>query len=248
MGNILYCECLKLKRSKIIRIGFSGTLVVPFLAIIQNLQRYFKNTDTAMDLFGLYDNAIMFLMLLFAPLFLSIIGTYLISREYSENTLKIIFAVPISRKAFLTGKFLILFIAVIMFMLISWFNLLILSLICNLFLNITQITVISAIFFLIKMLSGGILLYMTITPIMYLSIRYKGFILPFSATAAICFLNVIISGSSIAGLFPPTAAYLVVSGRSNNQGYPPSVGFMIIVLLFMVSIIASMKHFLKEDI
>lgn len=248
MRNILYCECLKLKRSKIIKIGFSGTLIVPLLVIFNSLQRYFKSTDNAVDLFGLYDSAIMFLMLLFAPLFLSVIGTYLISREYSENTLKTIFAVPISRTAFLTGKFFVLFIATMSFMLISWLNIFILAAICNLFWNITQITFVSAVFFLIKMLSAGILLYMTIAPVIYLSIRNKGYILPFAAAAAVCLLNVILSSSSIAGLFPPTAAYLLVSGRNSSQGCPPSISYILIVLLFIVSVIASTKRFLKEDI
>lgn len=55
------------------------------------------------SLFSLYDNAIMFLMLLFAPLVLTIVGVWIINREYAEGTLKNIFTIPVSRTAFLLG-------------------------------------------------------------------------------------------------------------------------------------------------
>lgn len=248
MNSILYSEFLKLKRSKIVLIGFLGTLIVPLLVIFNSITRYLKNPDRTINLFGLYDSAIMFLMLLFAPLVISVIATYLISSEYSQKTLKTIFTVPISRKNFLYGKFLILFIIVMLFMVLSWLDILVLALFSSLFLKIAQITVISAVFFLFKMLFCGILLYMTTTPIIYLSIRNKGFITPFITVAAICLLNVILSNSPIAGFFPWTASYLLVCGHSSNWGCSSSISFIIILIMSILSVIASMKRFLKEDI
>lgn len=248
LNNIIYSEWLKLKRSKITIIVILSTLIVPLLVISNSIQKYLKSSVNTIDLFGLYDNAIMFLMLLFAPLVMSVIATYLIIREYSEKTLKTIFAVPISRKQFLIGKFLMLFIIVILFMSVSWFNLLVLAIILNLFLNVNQITLISAIFFLIKMLISGTLLYMTITPIIYLSIRYKGFTIPFIVIASICFFNVILSNSSISRLFPWTATYLLVNRHNNNLRYTPFISLIIILLVCIISIIASIRRFLKEDI
>lgn len=133
-------------------------------------------------------------------------------------------------------------------MFISWFNILILAALCGLFLEVGQITVMSAVFFLIKMLYGGILLYMTITPVIYLSIRNKGFVTPFVAVAAVCLLNVIMSNSPVAGLYPWTASWLLVSGHGGSFGCPPVVSLLLIALLCVLSMAASMKRFLGEDI
>lgn len=248
MLDILYSECLKLKRSKITTIGLLGTLIVPLLVLCNNVQSSLRYPDRPLSLFGLYDNAILFLMLLFAPLVMSVIASYLISREYSEKTLKTMFTVPISRTKFLYGKFLILFVAVLLFMFLSWLHILVLATLCSLFLDVAQITAISAAFFLIKMLFGGILLYMTITPILYVSIRSKGSIAPFVVAAAICLLNVVLSNSSIAGFFPWTASYQLTSGHRDNSGCPPLVSFFLIALLHILSIAASRRRFVREDI
>lgn len=248
MKDILYGEWLKLKRSKIVVIGFLGTLIVPLLVVFNDIQRYLKDAGKVMSLFGFYDSAVMFLMLLFAPLVMSVVATYLISREYTEKTLKTVFAVPVSRKSFLYGKFLVLFMIVMLFMLVSWFNILILAAVCSLFVEFEQINVLQAVFFLMKMMYGGILLYMTITPVIYLGIRSKGFVAPFIVVAAVCLLNVILSGSGIAGLYPWTASYLLVSGHGGNFGCPPAVSFVIIVVMFVLSVVASRARFLREDI
>lgn len=248
MSNILSCEWLKLKRSRFAVIGFLGTLIVPLLVIISSIQKYLKNPNNSIDLFGLYDSAIMFSMLLFAPLVLSVLAVYIVNREYSERTLKTIFSVPVERNKFLKGKFLILFTIVILFMLLSWLNILILAIICNLFFSVKQITILSAVYFLIKMLFGGILLYMTLTPVIYVSICTKSFITPLITVIAVCLLNVILSGSPVAGFFPWTATYLLATGRNSNSGCPPLVSFLIIALICVVSIAASRRRFLREDI
>jgi len=248
LNNIIYCEWLKLKRSKIVTVGFWGTLIVPLLITFKILQRHIKNPDAALYLFDFFDDAMMFLMLLFAPLIMAVFAAYLISREYSEKTLKTIFTVPITRKSFLTGKFLILFMIVLLFMIVSWLQIMLLSAVCDLFFGVDQINIMSAVYFLVKMLIGGILLYMTITPVIYLSVRNKGFIVPIVMAVVICLLNVALSSTPVAGFFPWTAAYLLVSGRGGDQGCPSIISFWIIVLVFALSVAASMNRFLKEDI
>lgn len=252
MNNILYGEWLKLKRSKIIIIGLLGSMIVPLFVIFNTLQHYFKNPNTVIYLFSLYDSAIMFLMLLFAPLVMSIFAVWLISREYSEKTLKTIFSVPVSRNKFLIGKFLIFYILVQLFMVLSWAHIFILAVICKLFVNVKLVITIPTVLFLIrilfKMVYGGTLLYMTLTPVIYLSIRNKGFITPLIFAVAVCLFSVILSGSGIAGFFPWTASYLLVSGRSGNGGCPPFISLFIIILVFAISFVSAMNRFLKEDI
>lgn len=248
MKSVLYSEWLKLKRSKALLSCSLGTCIVPLFVLFNSIQRYLKNPSETIDLFGLYDGALLFLMLLFAPLALSVIAAYTICREYSEKTLKTIFTVPVSRMQFLAGKFCILFMITILFMLISWFHILILAVLCSFFVEVGQLTPVSAVFFLMKMLSGALLLYMTLTPIVYFSIRNKGFTAPFIVSAAVCLFNVVLSGSGIAGWFPWTASYLLINGRSGHAGCPPHISFLIIVCLCVISVSASTVRFLREDI
>lgn len=100
MAEIVYCEWLKLKRSKIILIGVFGSFIVPLLAVINDIRICLSNPMAILSLSGIYEDTIMFLMLLFGPLIMAVVATYLVSREYTEKTLKTIFAVPIGRIEF----------------------------------------------------------------------------------------------------------------------------------------------------
>lgn len=248
MSDILYCEWLKLKRSKIAVVGLLGTIIVPVLVTINRLRMFMNNPNNSIALYDFYDGAMIFWMLLFVPLVMSVLAVYLIVREYSEKTLKTIFTVPISRKEFLQSKYLIFFMIVMLFMVLSWFNVLILAMICSLFLDVGGFSAITAISFLIKMLYGGILVYMTIAPVILLSLRNKGFVTPFMTVAAVILINVVLSGSPIAGFIPWTAVYILSYGQNGNYGCPAPVSFLIIVAVYIVTYVLSMRYFQKEDI
>ena len=109
MADIVYCELIKLRRSKIILIGTLGSLIVPFLVVINDIRICFSDPSITLSLGGIYEDTIMFIMLLFGPLVMAVVATYLVSREYTEKTLKTIFAVPIGRRRFMAGKFIMFF-------------------------------------------------------------------------------------------------------------------------------------------
>ncbi len=245
---MIYCEFLKFKRSKVRLIVFLGTLVTPLLAIINGIKNHFMHTENAVTLFGIYDSAFMFLMLLFGPLIFSIIASYLFSREYTEKTLKTLFVVPISKKKFLSSKFITLFLCILFLMLISWTEILILGWICNIAFGIEQFNFPTALFFLIKMILGAILLYFTITPFAFLAMYTRGFVIPMIVASIIVLGNVILSSSPIAVFFPWTASYLIVNNRIRQSACPASISFLIIFLVFLFSYIYSILLFEKSDI
>ena len=158
MFNIIFCEWLKLKHSKVMRILILESMICPILALSGS---FFRNitldNERSFDLFTLYDNAIMFLMLLFGSMVLAIVAISLITREYNEQTWKTIFVVPVSRIRVLIGKFLILFLLVI---------------------------------------------HPVITPFLYLALRTKGGLVPFSILAGIILVNVVLSNTSFAKIDP----------------------------------------------
>ncbi|MDE6232386.1 MAG: hypothetical protein K2M60_03445, partial [Lachnospiraceae bacterium] len=106
----------------------------------------------------------------------------------------------------------------------------------------------SAIYIFIQMIKGGILLFATLTPFVYLTLRAKGTFAPFIVIAAISLLNVVLSGSPIAGFYPWTATYLLLTGRLAQSGCPVPLGMTIILFVCLFGIGSSIWRFQKEDI
>lgn len=208
MFNIIFCEWLKLKHSKVMRILILESMICPILALSGS---FFRNitldNERSFDLFTLYDNAIMFLMLLFGSMVLAIVAISLITREYNEQTWKTIFVVPVSRIRVLIGKFLILFLLVI---------------------------------------------HPVITPFLYLALRTKGGLVPFSILAGIILVNVVLSNTSFAKIDPWLLPYhLLYLSRYEkiNQGNDfLFIGIGITGILFIGSFLGSILRIYREDI
>ena len=247
MADIIYCEWMKLKRSKLISIGVLSSFIVPFLVTVNDIRICLSDPAVSLSLGWIYEDTIMFLMLLFGPLVLAAAAVYLISREYTEKTLKTVFAVPIGRGQFLIGKFTVLFILVLLFMILSWLDIVIISLICSSFFEVSQIGLLPAVHILFQMIKGGFLLFATLTPFVYLALRAKGMLAPFLVIAAVSLLNVVLSGSPAAGFYPWTAAYLLLTGRLEQWGCPVWLGMAILLSVCVSGIGASMLRFRKED-
>ena len=182
----------------------------------------------------------MFLMLLFGPLIFSVIAAYLFSREYTGKTLKTIMVIPISKKRFMSCKFLTLFICTITLMLTFWIVVLILCTICNIFVGVDQFNIGTAFFFLFKIVVGGIMAY--------LAFRTRGIIVSMIVAAVIALVNVILSNSSFAGFFPWSAAYFISNGRTREMICPVYISLAIILLMAFISYRCCCKSFEKEDI
>lgn len=248
MRRLLQCEYIKLKHSKVLLIGMLSTLIVPIFVTVKAVTKYFSDSGIAMSLFSLYDDSLMFLMLLFAPMVLTILGAWIIGREYTDGTLKSIFTIPVSRTSFLWGKILFFAILTLTFMLISWLEILMSAFLCNCFIPVTEFTIPYFIFFLIKMFLGGILLFASQTPFIYLTIRTKGFVTPLIAIVAISLINVVLSNSPIAGFYPWSASYLLVTGRLSGQSCPKGISLAIILTMCLWGIAASVLRFKKEEV
>lgn len=247
MLRLLHCEYIKLKRSKFLMIGILGTLIVPFFVIVKAVTNYFSDSENVLSVFSLYDGALMFLMLLFAPMVLTILGAWIISREYTDGTLKNILVIPISQTVFICGKLLFFAILTFMFMLISWAEILALALLCNCFIPVTELTIPSFLFFLIKMLYAGVFLWAAQIPFIYLTIRSKGFVTPLIAVAVIIFINVVLSNSGIAGYYPWSASYLLVSGHMSGLNCPKEISIGIIIIMCLSGMAACIFRFKKEE-
>ena len=127
MLNLVHCELLKLKRSKMVLISILGVLSTPCLMFAEALQNHFRHPERIITLSDIYSNSLMYVMLLTNMVIYVAIIAYLFSREYSEHTLKTILPIPISRTRLLIVKFFTLFLWIIMLTGVTWIGIFILS-------------------------------------------------------------------------------------------------------------------------
>ena len=64
MLNLISCELLKLKRSKMVLISVAGVLSTPLLMLIEALQTHFDKPEIIFTLSDIYSDSVLYIMLL----------------------------------------------------------------------------------------------------------------------------------------------------------------------------------------
>lgn len=91
-------------------ISILGVMATPCMLLIEALQTHFKHPEQLFTLANIYSNSLLYTMLLINMMIYVVITAYLFSREYTENSIKMILPIPVTRKSFITGKFIVLFL------------------------------------------------------------------------------------------------------------------------------------------
>lgn len=248
MVNLLYCELLKLKRSKMLLISFLGALVTPVMMIASAVKMHYSRPDIIITLANLYDDCSLYTMLLFGVIVYVVIAAYLFSREYTEKTLKTILTVPVSKLTFIISKFIMLFLWIIVLTLISWVSMFILATLYKAIFGLSEFSIAVAIKYLGEMLLGGILMFLTISPFAFLAVWTKGLVVPIIAAAAITMGNVALSNEALGALYPWTASYMLVRGDIAQTGYPYPLSIGLIAIVSIFGFFASVVYFKREDV
>lgn len=225
-----------------------GVMSTPFLMLIGSLQTHFKHPESAITLTAVYNNSLLYIMLLTNMMIDVVITAYLFSREYTENTYKTILPIPISRRKLLLGKFITLFFWIVMLTVVTWAGILILSGIYNSIFGMEGYNVSIAIEWFLKFFVVSILMYLTVTPFAYIAIKTKGFVAPVIVSAVIVMGSAALSNQDFGALYPWTATFFMVSAKIQSTGYPI---FLVIATITLVSIggfLLTFNHFKKEDL
>jgi bacitracin transport system permease protein len=239
---------VKLKRSKILLISFLGALVTPGLVFANGVRTHYLRPDVVVKMADFYNYCITYSMLMFGLIVYVVIAAYLFSREYAENTLKTILTVPVRKLTFIISKFSMLFIWVMVLTLVSWASIYIITALYSIMFGLAEFGAAVAFEYLVKMTLAGVLMFLTISPFAFLSMRSKGIVVPVIAAATVAMGNVVIYSESLAALFPWAASYLLVRGEIAQTGYPL---YLVIGLIAVVSIFGfavSIIYFQREDI
>lgn len=248
MLSLIYCELLKLKRSKMVLISILGVMATPCLMFVETLQTHFKYPKRIFTLTDIYDNSLLYMMLLVNLMIYVTIIAYLFSREYAENTLKNLLPIPISRTKLLLGKFCTLFLWIIMLTLVTWGGVLLLSGLYHAVFNLKGYSFSIAVKWLLKFLSGSILMFLTVSPFAYIAQRTKQFVAPVIASSVIVMGSVALTNQDLGALYPWTATFFLVQGKNESSGYPAALSMIIIFAVAAVGFFMTFQHFKKEDL
>lgn len=244
MVSLLYCELLKLKRSKIFFISILGSMVAPIMVFVGLIKGKVENPGMIITYADMLDQTNLYVLMLFGVIVYGVIAAYIFSREYTENTLKCILPIPISRTSFIIGKFLILFLWMILLTIIAWTCTLVLS-----FLGRSSAFHIALIIESLKQYCiGASLLFLTLSPVVFITLWLKNLVTPIIMMATVALGNVALFNEDLAVLFPWSSPYLIVSGRIVRYKYSVDCALLSIAITFFIGFFLSILYFKKQDI
>ncbi|MDF2539626.1 MAG: transporter permease [Herbinix sp.] len=170
MLRIIKTEFLKLKRFHILLIGFIGMTLPAILSVFTQAVATPEATTQNFNFPALFNSTIWNSATIFMPVIFTLIGGYLINREYTDNTLKNILPVPVSFQRLLFGKLLTMGILSVLFGLYNYA----VTLVVGLLSGITGLS--SAILFtgFLQMLGTAAFTYIAILPIIAVTSRKPG--------------------------------------------------------------------------
>ncbi|MBM7603752.1 bacitracin transport system permease protein [Metabacillus crassostreae] len=243
MVNLLVTEVLKLKRSRMFLISIIGAAVAPFMVVVASyIHMHTKaNVYVAFDeLF--YQTNLYTVLVLGVPLY-GVVTAYLITREYTEDTLKNLLTIPVSRSSFLLSKITLLFLWICLLTFVAWSLAVVLGLIFQ-FKGLNSELLLQS----IKQFSiGAGLLFVLSSPIIFVTLVSKSYVPTIIFTIVITMLNVMGGSSEHRGLFPWAAAG-DISNHTLLPTYDPAVSYIIITLTSLVGFISSFVYFRRVDV
>lgn len=248
MGNLIFCELMKLKRSKILLISFLGVMAAPAMMFIEAIQIHFENPEQIVTLAHFYDNSLIYTMLLMNFMVFVIIAAYLFSREYTERTLKMILPVPVSKNKMIASKFCVLFLWIMMLTTATWLGALILAGLYHAVYGMLEFTFTVAIQWFGKLLISGILLLFTISPFAFIAEKTKGLFVPMIIAAGVVMGSAALCNQKLGALYPWTATLFFIKGKIASTGYPIWLSVSIVVFVSIIGFATTFHYFQKEDI
>ncbi|WP_422486851.1 ABC transporter permease [Gudongella sp. DL1XJH-153] len=244
MVNLLFCEFFKLKRSKMFLISILGAMVAPIMVFAGLIKVKITEPEKVITYWEMLGQTNLYMLLLFGIIVYGVIAAYLFSREYSENTLKSILTVPVSKEAFLVAKFLMLFVWMLILTMVAWASTLGLSIVGNAA-EFSGAVIMQS---LKEYFLGVLLLYLTMSPFVFITLWQKNLVTPIISVATVVLGNVALANEDLAVLFPWSAPYLIASGVIKELSYSIEAALVIVFVVFFIGIVASFVYFKRQDV
>lgn len=233
---LIKLEFIKLRRCNIIWVGMITMLCSPLLSVLQQ-----QSLNDPIENYGYIDlvNATIWNnMGLFLPVTLMLLGGYMISREYTDDTLKELFTVPISYQKLMIGKIGALFILSLLYSFYSF----LLTLFLSIFffpIGLTDVEMIKSLFQICGM---GICIYISIMPFMCWSGGSKnrfwvGTVLVFLYG----FFSIPLAGHGLQDYYPVSAGLAIIRYNGDigslEAYFYPKIAIMVLCITIFLSLL-----------
>src|SRR5699024_7220837 len=103
-----------------------------------------------------------------------------------------------------------------------------------------------AIVWLPKFLFGSILMFLTVSPFVFVAMKTKGFVAPMIGSDVIVMGIAALSNIECESLYLWRASYFLVQGKLQSIVYPTLLSVSIIILVSAVGFLMTFHHFKKE--
>ncbi|MGG3573923.1 ABC transporter permease [Bacillus gobiensis] len=243
MVNLLYAELLKLKRAQMFLVSVIGASAVPVMIFISALNTKIKTPDIPIHFAEAFGESNMYVLMLIGPLLYGVITSYLFSREFTENTLKNLLTIPVSRVSLIASKMVLLLIWIIVLTLVAW----VLTFIVGLIFQFEDMSINVLLQSIKQFMIGAFLLFLLSAPTMLVTFLFKNYVPTIIFTAAITMANIAIVNSEYKALFPWSAVHVIASNGFVPE-FSPFLSYLSILLTSLVGLVASIVYFKKLDI
>lgn len=228
MVTIIKTEFVKLKRYFIIWIGVSLMLLTVLLTLFTTM----ADDGMVWDFQLLFEQVVKNFVTMIFPMCITLISGYMISREYTDDTLKNIETLPISFQKLLAGKLIVsavlsLFLGAVCFAF---------TVIANFIMGYDGFALLPAITGLVQMTLLGFFLYLTMLPIIVLTSRQKGSFLVGVIVAFVYGFIGMFANGALQSIYPVTAALGIINYRAGAEGIAWNLGLCFISVLTMCAV------------
>ncbi len=235
MIDIIIAEFQKLKRYSILLIGLVTVVLSPVMSVFT--QKSYIKPDLNYGFPNLVNDTIWNNMGLVFPITIALIGGYMINREFTDNTLKNIFPIPVSFRRLLTGKLLAMAIVTASFGVYSW----LITLICGCIFFPKNLTLITALQGFVQIVGMALCVYIAELPIVAFCGRKPN---RFFAGAALSFiygyLAIFLSGENLQDYYPVSAGLGIIhfggSTGNSSASYHPAIGCFVLLIMIAVTV------------
>lgn len=231
MGNIIKTEFLKLKRYSVIKAGIIMTVLSPLLSLFYSTAN--GGQTWTFDYF--MQQVMINNCTLFFPIIIALIAGYIITREYTDNTMKNISTIPIPYKQLLFGKLLVLLLLTIIFSLIGC----VIALVINIIAGFPGVHFGNLFNMFIRVTGANIGIYISVLPIILLFCCSANNFLGGVALAFVYGYFGTFEGTLL-NYYPIKASMILVDptcGAEYGYTYHIFPAFITIVLTFLISVI-----------
>lgn len=243
MFKFIQTEFLKLKRSKIFLLSLLGAIAPAFLYFLGILYQS-KVHEDVFYFENVFNDILLYSLLLISVMLFSLIIAHLFSVEYRQHTLKSIFTAPVSKNKYVTGKFLMFLIWVLILVCVLFA----VSIILGLIAGVHGLTFVVALSAFEKFLTGSLLLAVAMSPFAFLAVLFKNTVPVVIVGVVISLSNSLVYGQNISALSPWCAPILYSFNQLKELGYGIQTPMLIILFTCMVGLILTVGYYKVSDV